>query len=424
MMQGTIESIAFGGSGVLKSDGYVVFVPFTAPGDQVHIELVQKKKHYGVGKLVELQSPSPLRTTPPCPYFGKCGGCQLQHLSYAAQLEVKRKFIEDALQRIGKIQVVVPPVEPAPLTFGYRRHITLQLRAKEDQGFEAGYIGADGHTFLPINTCPIFSEHDTAIFASLRPLLHQLSPKGIERATLRLFKAAASQYLLVLHTFPHLPQNAAIAKELLSAQPLWEGISFSSPREQVAYGQASCHVEILGIKATFALSGFLQNFPEQMEKIYRAILDNVPESAQRILDLYSGVGLTSLLLAQRKEAVVAVELHSESTRIAVQNAHASGIHNVEFLTGKAEQLAPELLQKHTFDAVLLNPPRTGVDPQLIQTLLNTRPHHLQYLSCMPATLARDLQALHQGGYTVAKIQAFDMFPQTTHVETLVTLTHE
>ena len=193
-----------------------------------------------------------------------------------------------------------------------------------------------------------------------------------------------------------------------------------SPSEQKHWGDVHCQTELLGLKARFSPLGFVQNHPEQSENLYQAIADALPTTTKKILDLYCGIGLTSLLFARAGKEVTGVESRPETIALAQENPARNKLP-IQFLEGKAEILGAQLLKKEHPDLVLCNPPRTGLDPALVQALLEEKPSHLLYVSCMPATLARDLQKLTAGGYHIDKIQGFDMFPQTTHVETLVKL---
>lgn len=419
-MKGTISSIAFGGSGILRHDGLVVFVPFTAQGDTVTVELTSRKKNFATGKLLSLTHPSPSRITPRCPHFGTCGGCQLQHLDYPAQLDAKRSFILDTLQRIGNIPLQDLPLHPAKDQWHYRRHIRLTLR-KSVTGFMAGYIGFDPAQFVLTQQCPIFLEPYNRLLETLVPFLSALSNQGIEEGSVRLIKTHTDKFLLAFHFSPTLPQNHTIAQQLLPQNPSWQGILMHSPREKRHWGDVSCQIEVLGLKAHFSPFGFVQIHPEQSEHLYRAILSTIDSTTTNILDLYCGIGITSLLFARAGKKVIGIESHPETLFLAKKNAALNHINNVQFLEGKAESHGVTILKKMRPDTVLCNPPRTGLDPVLLEALCAEKPHTLLYISCMPATLARDLKKLVLAGYTLQSIQGFDMFPQTTHVETLAVL---
>lgn len=428
MIKGTIESIAFGGEGILRHDGLVVFVPFTAPGDEVEVEIISRKKKFSHGKLLHLQKPSLQRANPRCHYFGTCGGCQLQHMNYPAQVEAKRTFVIDALKRIGKIDVDHLPITPADKQWDYRRHIRLTLK-KEKSGFKAGYIGVDPSQVIPIAKCPLFLPSQNTLFGSLETFLGSLSNQGTEKGTLRIIKAFSTEesseesgkFILAFNFSPHLPQNAKRAMEVLQRDSQVQGIVIQSLSEQISFGDVRCEAEFLNLKVRFSPYGFLQNHPGQSELLYRAILKALPPSPKNILDLYCGIGVTSLLFAMQQKQVIGIESHAETIALAKENALLNKISTVAFYQGKAESLGVEFLNSQNVDAVLCNPPRTGIDPILLQALAAKAPPCILYVSCMPSTLARDLHKLILAGYRITSLESFDMFPQTTHVETLVVL---
>ncbi len=419
MHKGNIESIAFGGDGILKDNGLVIFIPFTAPQDQVTIALTSKKKNFARGSLLSIDVPGPDRTDPACPYFGTCGGCQFQHLTYPAQLEIKRRFIEDALHRIGKLPIPIPPITPAPYPYQYRCHITLRLKPHLS-GFQAGYTSWDNTRFIPIAQCPIFCSSVDPILSHVQQLVSHLDNTDIKEATLRLFKSK-EQYLLAFQFSPSPPSNIDLCEKMLKTHPHIQAILINSPLGKHSFGTPVCQTESLGISASFSPYGFVQNYPEQRDAIYRTILDDLPNSASKVLDLYCGIGITSLLFAKQGKTVIGIESNPESIAIAKQNAVQNHVANATFYEAAVEDKAASLLDSFNPDSVLCNPPREGLDSSLIQALIASRAPYIQYLSCMPATLARDLKTFTAHGYKIEKIQGFDMFPQTTHVETLVLL---
>jgi 23S rRNA (uracil1939-C5)-methyltransferase len=416
---GNIESIAFGGNGILKDNGLVIFIPFTAPQDQVTAVLTAKKKNYAQATLLSINVPGPNRIDPVCPYFTTCGGCQFQHLNYPAQLEVKRRFIADALSRIAKIPISIPPIIPAPHQYQYRCHITLNMKPHLE-GFQAGYISWDNNRLIPISQCPIFCAQQDPILSHVQQLVSELDNKDVEKANVRLFKSQ-DKYLLAFQFSQHPPSNIAICQDMLATHPNIQAILINSVNGTRTFGTPICNTESLGIFASFSPYGFLQNFPEQRDAIYRSILAELPEHAVKVLDLYCGIGITSLLFAKQGKTVIGIESNDASIAMAQQNAARNQIHNVTFYNKKVEEKTAALLDSFKPDSVLCNPPREGLDPSLIEAFAARRVPYIQYLSCMPATLARDLKSFTALGYTIEKIQGFDMFPQTTHVETLVLL---
>lgn len=378
-----IEKIVFGGDGLTRIDGQVTFVPFSAPNDEVTLKVTKKKKHYQFASIDQILKEGPERVSPKCPHYKTCAGCQLQHLSYKGQLEAKQQFIREAL----KLDDV--PITPSPNAWGYRSHIRLNL-AEEGEGFKMGYIGWDNQSLITPSTCPLFSE-DPSFFATLKQALLSLPNNGIKSASLRIFQYE-KKYYLAFSTFPRLPKT-------LLTFPFAEAVSYKSPGKQHDIGSFP-----------FSPYGFMQSNKEVTETIYQTILDWAGSSPKKILDLYCGTGITSLRLAQMGHTVIGVEANSSLITPSKE---------VKFLCSNVETALPKLLKSFHPDLIIVNPPRTGLSKEIPSLL---RAPEIFYLSCMPSTLARDVDRL-SSYYSIQSAQAFDMFPQTTHVETLIRLAH-
>lgn len=418
-MQGTISRLAFGGSGITKNKGLVVFVPFSAPEDELTIEIIKQKKTHAFGKILSIDTPSPYRVLARCPYFGECGGCQFQHLAYKKQLEAKHLFVQEALQRIGKVECEVLPIVEAEEIWNYRRHITLHLTPQKE-GFQAGFVKTDHASPLFIQKCDIFTDRNL-----LKPLQDQLrswNANGIREAHVRIVKTSEDAFLLAFSFFPSLPENySSYASTLLEAVPGCQGIVFKSPKETHSLGNTECSFILDALSFSYSPYGFVQNHPEQSQRIYQEVLRILDPKSQKILDLYCGIGISSLLLAKAGKEVMGIDSSLECISFAKKNAENNQIAQAQFLAEKAEKNLSNHLKQFQPDAVLINPPRTGAAESVIQILLHYYPKELIYTSCKPATLARDLQVFCEKGYKITYCKPYDMFPQTTHVETLVQL---
>lgn len=411
MITGTIEALAFGGSGILRDDRHVIFVPFTAPGDKITARILKQKKRHAEGKLVTLLEASQERVTPQCPHFGICGGCQLQHLNTTAQLAAKRQFIQDSLRHLQAISV--PPITPPSHSFAYRQHIRLHLhRTEPNAPLQLGYMNLAEH--VPISHCPIFTANDDPLFQHLSAFLQTPAWNSISTGHLRILKQQKG-YLIVIQ-LEHFPADliAACPKAL---SPTIAGIILASPTP-IHFGHTECHWN----QIQFSPFGFIQNHPEESLHLYQFILDQIPSNTRSALDLYCGVGITTLMLGKRGIQTVGVESHAETIQWAKKNAATHQVDSVSFHVGTAEKLGKKLLESNSCDWVLVNPPRIGLAPSVVSALIQSAPEGIVYVSCMPPTLARDLKTLLEGGYRIQKIQGFDLFPQTTHVETVVVLT--
>ena len=423
IIEGEVTALAFGGQGIIRHEGFVVFVPYTTPGDRVKCRITQKKSSFAHAELIDVITPSTQRTTPKCPYYGTCGGCQLQHIEYAAQLESKRQWIEDALKRIGGLTTIsVPSVIPSKQQWMYRRHITLALRPNEST-VDVGYYAVDNRSLISVVYCPIFNDSSDEIIPQVRDIASQLKCGPADAGKVSIFKREAGKYLIHFQ-FEFLPKNSAqVFDRVLQRFSNWSGVLVSAPKKTIAYGDSTdlLHVETLAFK--YSPQVFIQNNSEQSGNIYREICRLVDSMhAKKVLDLYCGIGISSILLAKQGRDVLGIETNPAAIQYAKENAVMNSA-TACFQVGSVQTVLPKILRQESFDAVIVNPPRTGMDPRVVTALLQRAPKELIYISCMPATLARDLRLLNASGkgYEVVACQGFDMFPQTAHVETVVHL---
>jgi 23S rRNA (uracil1939-C5)-methyltransferase len=399
----TIESIAAGGDGVGRLDGLAVFVPRTAPGDVVDA-VVRISGRFGRGEVVQRLESSGSRVTPLCRHYegDDCGGCQLQHLAYAAQLDQKRRIVHDALQRIGRRVVEVPPVVPSPSSWRYRSRLTLTLR-RGPAGWTIGlHSRQDPGRVFPLSECPIT---DDRVVAAWREI------------------AAASSFL------PDGPDLRGTVRLMGSdlACILEGGVTWSASREFVRRCPALAVVRWRPANGPprVVLDRRTAGAPEEaFDQVNRAVADLArAEIVERALahaprtavDGYSGLGATAAALLERGVAVTAIEADADAA------AHSARLHpSARVLSGRVEELLERALPA---DVVILNPPRAGVDARVTDVLgREPRPRAVLYMSCDAATLARDVARLP--AWRVASLRAFDMFPQTAHVEIICELTPE
>lgn len=363
----TVEDIAFGGEGVARLEGFVVFVPFVAVGEEVEIEITEVKRQFARARLVRVIRPSPHRVQPECRHFGACGGCQYQHLAYEEQLRVKRKQIQDLMQRIAGLDpALVRPVLPCPRPYGYRNRIMVRSQwQRPKQRLVIGFLRHDCGLVEELEECRIAEPEISARIAEVRA---NPPPKGGLKVVLRKF-----------------PEG-------------WE----------------------------LPPDSFFQNNFHMLPGLVEAVRTRLRDAGCRqLLDLYCGVGFFALELADLVERYVGVELDLRAVRAARVNAERRGRLNGEFLMGRAEDLLPELLAQVPAEetAVIVDPPRKGCAPSLIAKLAEVRPAQLLYVSCNPATQARDLKRLttETGAFEVRELQPVDMFPQTQHIECVADL---
>jgi 23S rRNA (uracil1939-C5)-methyltransferase len=386
-----IEKLVYGGDGLAHVGSQAVFTPLAAVGDFARIRIVECERNYARGVIEELLDPSPLRRTPPCQYFGVCGGCQLQHLDYPAQLEAKASFVRESLRRIGAIEWDKEIRIRSSEEFGYRSRAEIKVARDENGRARIGYFRAGSREVCEVESCPILTP------AANRELqrLHAESSLVPNDAT-RVYLTAGDDEVIVT------PANGEDGR----------AAEFDS--------MGTAHQRIAGINYGFGVRSFFQGNRLLVEELIEEAVGGV--SGEFAVDLYAGVGLFSLQLAKTFGQVCAVEGNKTAANHGVENARINGLNNVRY-----EPISVEAWLKYKSaeaprpDFALLDPPRAGAGVQIIERLAAMKPPMLTYVSCDPATLARDLRLLIDYGYRIDSITALDMFPQTFHVETAVRL---
>ncbi len=411
----TIDRLGVNGEGVGRFEGCTIFVDYALPTEEVDIELTDCRKSFAFGILLKIITPSKDRITPICPVFGKCGGCQLMHMPYEKQLEMKRQKVIDAMERIAKMPILVKQTRPSPSPLHYRNKIQLPM-SKEGK---LGLYAKNSHDVIAIETCYIHSLLGEKVFKQIQGLfkdeiehvLIKTSAKKQESLVALVTKENAKVQCLankidatgVVQTFKP-ENNRVLGKEFTTLK----GTSFITD-------------ELCGLVFKVSPASFFQVNPAQAENLYKeALLLGNLKGEEVVLDAYCGVGTLALIFAQKAKKVIGVECVKEAIEDAKESAKLNSITNVSFICDMAERYI-QTLQK--IDIVILNPPRKGCDPSLIEKLLSLRPTKIIYISCDPATLARDLALLCKSNYEAMSVEPFDMFPQTAHVEccTLLTL---
>jgi len=401
----TITGIAAGGDGVGRlADGRAVFVPRTAPGDRITIKdgSLKLSRNFGRAALGEVAGAGPGRVAPPCPHYtqDRCGGCQLQHLEYDAQLAAKRAIVGDALRRIGKLDVPDPEIVEAVEEWRYRAKISMEVKAGT-----AGFHPHDRPNFVfPLADCHIADFRLMALWREVRARLNLL-PQGLTRLTLRLDREGRRHVIAEASGEPWLD-----AERLRRALPDGdEVICWWRPVDGAARVMA-------GPATGFPATAFEQVNPEMGILARRWAVEQLGEVRGRtVWDLYGGIGDTATLLADRGANVVSVD--ADEAAIGWARTRKTTEPPVRFIAGRAEDVLPSLPVPH---AVVVNPPRAGLHWDVTLRLTAEPVDRLVYVSCDPATLARDLHRLNVN-YQVAAVRAFDLFPQTAHVETVVVM---
>jgi 23S rRNA (uracil1939-C5)-methyltransferase len=435
-----ITDMTTSGEGVGKVETFTLFIPDVVPGDVIEAKVLKVKKNFGYAKCVKIVTPSPDRTTPLCEVATTCGGCQLQHISYPAQLAWKTKKVAENLKRIGGLTdiEVLPTLGMSDPTY-YRNKAQYPLR-KTDETIQIGFFARRSHRIVASSHCVIQDARNEKIMEVVRDFLEtyaisiydETTHAGLVRhlVTKTAYFSREIMVCLVINgkTLPH---AEILVKNLKQALPEVVSIFLSHHQQpdNVVLGKEMTLLDgkpfivdqIGDLKFQIAPLSFFQVNPLQTKVLYDKVLEFANLNADEIVwDAYCGIGSISLFLAQHAKHVYGVEIVPEAIENAKANAKLNGLINTTFYTGKAEEVIPQLYQTQGIkaDTIVVDPPRKGCDINLLETILKMSPAKVVYVSCDPATLARDLAYLTQNGYEVKKVQPVDMFPMTHHVETV------
>jgi 23S rRNA (uracil1939-C5)-methyltransferase len=444
MLKIKIEKIAYGGLGVGYNQGKVVFVPQTAPGDIVRVRIIKSKKGYDLAELVDLLNPSSCRTTPPCPYYGRCGGCQLQHIAYPTQLMLKTYQVVESLERIGNY--LDPPVYEmlgSPQAFGYRNKGVYHCTISPGSSLNIGFIGWEKDKIINIEHCLLQTPQSNQILREIKAIVQEFIEIWDYNSSLTpLFRylvirhSISSQNLLVILVLSregfrgrdNLIEQLKGLKEKVSSMIFninsRSNHSLLGPTYFPIWGEGYLTEQLDSIQFLISPSAFFQVNTHQTQHLLRLIRDYLNlKGNEFILDLYSGVGTIALSLASASKEIYGVEIDRTATLDAIKNATHNRVNNCSFRTGKVEKILHKIWVKGIKpDIVILDPPRSGCHPQVILGIRRLKVPRLIYISCNPATLARDLKRFKEIGYTLQLVQPLDMFPQTYHIECVSYLT--
>jgi len=438
----SIYALAYGGEGIAKHNGVVVFVPEALPGDTALVRLTQVKQRFARGEIVEVVKPSPDRIPSLCPQAGACGGCTWQHLSYPAQLEAKRGFVENTLLHLGRLkQVRVLPTLKAFPQAGYRHKIQIPFQGGA-QGLCSGFYAKHTHDVVPIEECAIQPAVGNRILRSVRELAEDFGYRGyretdhtgqLRHLVIRLGLNTKEALVILVTMVRDLPRLADFAAELRKCVPELVGVVQNVNPEKtnvilgrefhLLSGRNHLYENIKGLRYRISAESFFQVNPYQLP----ALADTVLQAAaltgkETVVDLFCGVGALTLELARHSRLAIGVESVRSSIEDARANVHLNNLAGVEFLLADAGEGIAQLTAKgFKPDVVVLDPPRKGCDPKLLDRLAAWKPKRIVYVSCNPVTLARDLARLVRGPYQIQLVQPVDLFPHTYHVESVAGL---
>lgn len=440
-----IEDMGTEGEGVGKIDGFTLFVKDALPGDIARVKVVKEGKTYGYGRLMEVITPSEYRVEAVCPVARQCGGCQIQEMSYEAQLAFKEKKVQNNLERIGKIEpsyyemcTIIGMEEP----YHYRNKAQFPVGTDRDGNIVTGFYAGRTHSIIPCDDCAIGDNINACILAIIKSHMKKYNIKpydeekhtGLVRHILirRGFTTGEIMVCIIINGM-ELKGSSELVDELKAIDKM-TSISLNINREKTnvimgktvidLYGEGYITDYIGDVKFRISPLSFFQVNPVQTRKLYGKALEFAGLTGNEIVwDLYCGVGTISLFLAKSAHKVYGVEIVPEAIEDARKNASLNNITNAEFFVGKAEEVVPKMYKECGIgaDVVVVDPPRKGCDEKLLETMIEMNPERIVYVSCDSATLARDLKYLRENGYEVKKVQPVDMFPHTGHVETVVLL---
>ena len=400
-----LEDMAHGGDAVGRHEGKVIFIPYGIAGESVRVEITRDRERFAHARLLEVLVASPQRVQPPCPYFGTCGGCQWQHIQYGSQLEYKQGIVRTQLQRIaGLSDIVVRPTLGMADPWHYRNH--MQFNSSRDGTM--GLMAAGSHQVVPIDHCLLMHPLLEEMFDSL-----DIELSGLQRLSLRAGINTGEQ-MIIFETEDDQPPEVEVDLPLSCALLLSDGTSAT------LVGSPYIHERIADRRYRISAPSFFQVNTQQAETLVLLVATYLrPGPENTILDLYCGVGTLALGLAARVNQVIGIE--SNAVAIADAEANAIGVENAVFAHGPVEDVLPTL--DVGAPIVVMDPPRTGLDQRALSAVVDLAPVRIVYVSCDPATLARDVKRLVASGYQLCEVQPIDMFPQTYHIECVAVLDH-
>ena len=439
-----VTDLAFGGEGVARAAGYVLFVPGGIPGDQLEVRLVEIRPRFARAEIERIVAPSPHRTEAPCPYFGRCGGCRLQHVRYEAQLAFKQRQVAECLARLGGLGdaagIPLQPIIGAPDVFGYRNKMEFTVAGA---GPAIGLHAAERYdVVLDIERCLLQSDTMNTLLDEFRRQVRaralsvwdQQTERGLLRfLTLREGRRTGQAMVNVVASAPDVATLMPVAEALrarvshtasvlLNVNAKKASVAVGS-EEPLLLGRDQITETLSGVDFAVSANSFFQTNTAQAERLFALVAEACAlDGSETLLDLYSGTGAISLLLARHVRHAYGIELADAAVADAIRNARANGIENCAFLAGEVRHVLPQLMNEGVRASVVVaDPPRAGFHPKALTALATLAPARIVYVSCNPATLARDVGDLARQGYRLEWVQPVDMFPQTPHIEAVARL---
>ncbi|MBV1757708.1 MAG: 23S rRNA (uracil(1939)-C(5))-methyltransferase RlmD [Dethiosulfatibacter sp.] len=439
ILETEIVDINHRGQGVAKVNGFIVFVDNVIMGDQVKLEVIEVKKKYAIGKLIELLERSPHRVEPNCIYFWECGGCQIMHIDYQKQLDYKKQRIISDIRRVmGTDDIIIHNTIGMRDPYRYRNKGTFPV-ANDNGNVAIGAYKLTTHDIVDLEACIIQHPIADVIVNTFRSLMERLDIKPYDEIThIGLVKHLVIRtnqnddvMLIIVTSKNKLPYKGEIVSKLLDIAPQIKSIFLNVNKNQPnailgdknkkLYGESGLVDWIFDLEFNISPNSFFQVNHIQTEELYNKAIEYAQiVGTMNVFDIYCGIGTISLAAAKIAKHVYGIEIIQEAIDDANENARKNKIENVDFYCGKAEEIFPKLHnQGIDADVVIVDPPRKGCEKSVLDTIIKMKPERVVYVSCNSSTLARDLKILVDGGYKVLEVQPVDMFPHSVHVETVV-----
>lgn len=433
-----ITAVSSDGNGIGKIDGFTVFVPMTVTGDVLEIVIVKVLSNYAIGRMLNIITPSPIRQDPKCPVYKRCGGCHFQHIKYKNQLEIKRGFIEDAMQRIGGFSdLKCDEVIGMDVPYRYRNKCIFPIGTDKNGETICGFYARRSHDIIPVNDCMAGITENEKITNAVKiymsevgalPYSEETHSGLIRRVFIRDGRNSGEIMVVVSVNGKDIPQKDRLVSRLLDVSDKIVSIYINinetrtnnvlGEKNKLVFGKAEITDTLLGIEFKISPHSFYQINPYMTEKLYGKALEYADiKNTDNVLDVYCGIGTISLAAAKSAKQVTGIEIVQQAVADAKSNAENNNIANAQFFADSAENAVPKLINDGARpDIVILDPPRKGSDTSTLGAISKANPKRIIYVSCNASTLARDAKFLNSLGYRPTVVTGVDMFPNTNHIE--------
>ena len=457
---GVVAGLGANGEGIIKQDGTIVFVPFTLVGEKIKFKVLKVTSKCAYGKVLEVLTPAEMRVRPDCSVFGKCGGCQLQHVKYINQLKIKEDAVCLSFRKVANLNVEVKPVVKGDNCFRYRNKLQLPV-VDSPKGTLIGFYAENSHRVVPIDDCLINAPWTESIIKAFKQFVEEFGVRGYDEQTnsgeLReiTVKEIKGNLIITAVVFDEKLRGLDRLVDILKDQVKYKFslyLNVNNKQTNVIYGEKFIHVcgpkefsgDMLGIKYKNGVQSFMQVNNSVCSKLYSMVRDTVNADEQTVvIDAYSGAGLMTALVSKNAKKAIGIEIVPEAVECANALAKQNGLEDkITNYLGKCEDLLPTIIERERKEnakiCVVLDPPRKGCDVKVIDAIIKSGADKVVYVSCKPSTLARDVGLLvgslavingevkrvedYKPRYNIEFVRPFDMFAQTKHIETLVCLT--